>query len=472
MPAGAACGDPSDTDCDNPDACDGLGRCAENWEPDGTPCDDGDECTENDECSEGSCAGTLIPGCRTANRVSIDKKGSLLVYSKVEIKWGSAGNVVQDTFVTITNDYPGDVFVHWYFVHGDKPLDAVYAGDPPVLIERAHPGWNWVDHHVRLTYNEPAYFSVLTGLPAGMPPFTVLDPGTPPGRPDDLEGPDQGRVLRGYVVAYAVDSFNREISWNHLSGSATIVSYAHRAAWEYNAWAFQAMASMGQPTDSACPAGACVPGELRLDGIEYDLCFDRLLLDFFTVGSQAMSGGGRPVMLDTDLTLLPMLIDVRQDSLGPARTKAHFDIWNQNEDGFSGTTRCISCWDQTLLSRYELPNHFMMSVIHTDKGKARIDGMEDDMCDAGPCHGDLQSAPWCSQDAPLLGVSAKVLAFSGGSIARAYAGKTLVGQGTEAGWILADTVEMPDTLVIPSAGDELLSPAPLNPVSDWVKRGR
>jgi hypothetical protein len=44
-----------------------------------------------------------------------------------------------------------------------------------------------------------------------------------------------------------------------------------------------------------------------------------------------------------------MLIDVRQHSPGPVRTKAHFDIWNQNEDGLSGTIRCITCWDQTLL---------------------------------------------------------------------------------------------------------------------------
>ena len=65
-------------------------------------------------------------------------------------------------------------------------------------------------------------------------------------------------------------------------------------------------------------------------------------------------------MLDTDLTLLPMLIDLRQDSEGPVTTKAHSDIWNQNEDGLSGTTRCITCWDQTLLSAYELPNHFMI----------------------------------------------------------------------------------------------------------------
>ena len=177
-------------------------------------------------------------------------------------------------------------------------------------------------------------------------------------------------------------------------------------------------------------------------------------------------------MLDTDLTLLPMVIDVRQDSEGPVRTKAHFDIWNQNEDGFSGTTRCLTCWDQTLLSGYALPNHFVISAIHTDKGKARIDGVRSEMCDAGPCQGDSGSDSWCSRNAPLLGVSAKVLAFSGVDAARAYAGMTLVGQGTEAGRILADILEIPSPLVVPEDEAGLMSPAPRGPVSSRVKGNR
>ena len=130
------------------------------------------------------------------------------------------------------------------------------------------------------------------------------------------------------------------------------------------------------------------------------------------------------------------MADLRQDNDGPVTTKAKFDIWNQNEDGFSGTTRCITCWDQTLLSNYELPNHFMMSTIHTDKGKARIDGIFSTMCPD-------------SIEAPLLGVAAKILAFSGTANGRAYSGMTLVGQGEEAGYILADIIEPPGTLTDP-----------------------
>jgi hypothetical protein len=370
--------------------------------------------------------------------------------------------------------------VQWYVVNGDEPFEALYAGDPPDLLEREHPGWNWMDHSGRLTQNEPTYFSVLTGLAAGGPPFTALDPGDPPGRPDP-DGVPGARVLRGYAVAWAVDRFGHEINWNHLSGSATLVNYAHQAAWEYNAFAYQArcLPQGADPLDctlfdanGTCCLAEAIPGQLDLDGFQYDIGFDKLLLDFYTVGSQAFADGGVSVMLDTDLTLLPTMMDLRQDSGGPVTTKAHFDIWNQNEDGFSGTIRCITCWDQTLLSNYKLPNHFMMSAIHTDKGKARVDGVQSDVCHYGPCEdaiGDqtpILIPGWCSQDASLLGVVAKILGFSGAASARGYSGMTLVGQGVEAGHILADIIELPDTLtgdngeIQPLSDGDVHSPAP------------
>ncbi|RME41177.1 MAG: hypothetical protein D6788_01805, partial [Planctomycetota bacterium] len=55
LPEGTACGDPSDTECDAPDACNGAGVCESNPKPDGTPCsDEGNECTF-DVCSAGAC---------------------------------------------------------------------------------------------------------------------------------------------------------------------------------------------------------------------------------------------------------------------------------------------------------------------------------------------------------------------------------------------------------------------------------
>ena len=56
IPHGGACGDPADTDCDNPDTCDGAGNCVDNHEPDTAVCEDGVFCNGIDTCSAGVCA--------------------------------------------------------------------------------------------------------------------------------------------------------------------------------------------------------------------------------------------------------------------------------------------------------------------------------------------------------------------------------------------------------------------------------
>ncbi len=58
---GVACGDAAVDQCDRADICDGTGGCDPNFEPTGTPCDDGDICTETDVCNTDVCAGTPIP---------------------------------------------------------------------------------------------------------------------------------------------------------------------------------------------------------------------------------------------------------------------------------------------------------------------------------------------------------------------------------------------------------------------------
>jgi len=197
---------------------------------------------------------------------------------------GNPYTVVQDTFIEITNDYPADVRVQLYFVNGDLPTDEIYAGDPGILVEREHPGWNNVDVEIELTGDETAYWSVLSGDPKGVSPFVSLDPGDPPGRPDGESGHEGDRILRGYVLAWAVDADGHEISWNHLSGVATMVHYVQHSALEYGAWAAQCVTGAG-------PGEACgsTPGEINLNGFEYDGCPSTLLLDFYSTGSDVLS---------------------------------------------------------------------------------------------------------------------------------------------------------------------------------------
>ncbi|MEK6674200.1 MAG: hypothetical protein AABZ47_00930 [Planctomycetota bacterium] len=370
----------------------------------------------------GLCA-AVVSSVSADDRVSASKKGSLLIYSKVEIKWvfdGAGFPVVQDTFIDMSNDYPTDVEVQLYFVNGDAPTEPVFVGDPPVLVEREHPGWNWVDCQILLTANQPTYMSILSGLPAGCQPFTVLDPGFPPGRPDpEVAG---GRILRGFVYAWAVDNNGEEIRHNHLSGDAILINYQRATAAEYNAYAAAAInAAHGDASDG-------VPGRLLLNGSEYDMCFDKLLIDFYASGSFALSGPVA-VLVDTDITLHSVTADLRQDTTGPVTTKAKYDIWNQNENRFSGTEKCITCWDQTLASLYPAPNHLLRANLQTDKGKARVDGLGSTQCPL-------------SRDAALLGVQIKQMFFANGGFATSAI--TMVGQGEQDAAILYDIIERPD----------------------------
>jgi hypothetical protein len=289
------------------------------------------------------------------------------------------------------------------------------------------PGWYWVDNKITLTSNEPTYWSVATGQPKGVSPFTVLDPGAPPGRPA-MDGTTD-RVLRGYVVAWAVTSTGEEIRWNHLKGEGTIVNYRDSLAWEYNAFAHQVV-------DPAVAHGGQTgtPGELFLDGNEYAMSYAELLLNFQAANSAAFTSppAQAAVISDTDLTLHPVAADLRQNSDGPVTTKASMLIWNENEHKFSGTHRCVTCWDQTLLSRYDAPNHFLRMFLQTDHGKARIEGEAADVCDVPDDPMTPEDESVTSIDAPLLGVAARHLAINAAPPAfTAAAGSNLVGMGLD-----------------------------------------
>jgi hypothetical protein len=394
-----------------------------------------------------------------AKRVSDTQKGSLLIFSDVELEWTNGPgtfNLTKDTVISLVNDYPGEVFVQVYFINGDPEKEAVFSSGPaPILITEAEPGCNWVDCQFMLTPDQPMYWSAATGNPLGCQPFHILDAnmGNGPGRPNP-EVPGGPRVLRGYIVAWAVNADGKEVNWNHLSGKATIVDYAAQAAWEYNAWAFQAR--FGEHGESLPGSGI-----IFLDGFEYETAFDMLLFDFFAANSGAFSNGTNIVNVDTDLTLHPVTVDLRQEHDEPITTKAHFDIWNMNERKLSNTRRCITCWDQVLLSRFNNPNTFLLVNLQSDKGKARIDGKQANECEDNCFHEedpdfapDNQTAGFlddvldlefvCSQDASLLGVAAKTLRFGGNSID--YAGNELVGMGVERASVFYDITDPPGSL--------------------------
>jgi hypothetical protein len=430
-------------------------------------------------------------------RIDISGKGSFLAFSKIEVLWEDeedGSGLLKDTFLDITNDYPGSVLVQAYFINGDIEI-AEELDDEGNVIQEFEPGWNTADCLFELTGNQPHYWSAANGSDKCQP-FKVLDPD---GRPAN------SRILRGYAVFWAVKVKPtmtaaigyEEIRWNHLKGDAVIVDYAKGTAEEYNAWSaavVDCVAHGEPPRDCFCrdENGVCCeaevrPGRLDFDGFQYASGFDELLLDFYGSGSTAFSAGGLTVMLETQLTLHTLGADLRQDGTGPILTKVEAEIWNEFESKFSGTRRCICCWDSTMLSDWArsqaIPNHFTRSALRTDKGKARLDGVESDECDYFDICGReprdfIEVEPVCkvvesasvagfpngisfSHDASLLGISTKLLSFTGGQTEEnATSAINLIGMGTERARIRTDNSDAPEELRSDSA------PSRESPTSD------
>ncbi len=232
------------------------------------------------------------PALATNDRVSTTQKGSLLVFAKVEIKWDAAGNLIQDTFISIDNDLDQEVRLVVLLVNAEPPG---YPDECQAVV----------NNEIYLTHDEPTYWSVLTGDPKGLSPFTTTGP---PQLDLDPRNPG-GTHLHGYIIAWAVDPEYREIRWNHLSGTATLVNYKYAEAWEYGAWAFRALMGTNSGDLLAAPYG-----KLNLEGIEYDWMPDKLLLDFFAPGAQLLSKDGRWLtVVDTDLTLWIGINDLTEE---------------------------------------------------------------------------------------------------------------------------------------------------------------
>jgi len=263
---------------------------------------------------------------------------------------------------------------------------------------------------------------VFHGVGASCSTVECSDPCGLPGRRDPEGSGDS--VLRGFIIGWAVDDENREISFNHLSGSAMVVNYDRGSASEYTPWLFQTV-------DPSLPVGALTgtPGVLNLDGVEYASPFDQLLINFPACGNTAMSGESTSVVFDTDLTIHPASVDLREGGT-PIATKAHFDVWNENEFKLSGAYRCVTCWDQTLLSDYGIPNHFKLTNLQTQFGKARIDGIASPLCDD-------------SIDAALLAVQNRVIEFAGDVSRQVDAMTSAVGMGLQAATIQYTPIEEP-----------------------------
>ena len=119
------------------------------------------------------------------------------------------------------------------------------------------------------------------------------------------------------------------------------------------------------------------PGEVHLDGVQYQACPSTLILDnIFDNAPDPLSADPNPATVITDLTLVPCGDDfLRQD---PGNATAQFLVFNEFEQRLS-TSRSVDCFFERQLSLIDtstsLRSIFSFTVQGTLVGQTRIRGV-------------------------------------------------------------------------------------------------
>ena len=163
---------------------------------------------------------------------------------------------------------------------------------------------------------------------------------------DDLAAPfgDGGMASSVSMYVWAVDASNAQMRWNHLSGGI-IGSGAYASA----------AALQGGNGDAIGVAGT-----INMDGVEY---------------SSAFNGATYNFVASADALCIELLDhDFADKNAADPNTKIVAEIWNSNEVKFSGTSRCVSCIEDSSLDSWSdsAVNFFRSSSLGTDLGKARL----------------------------------------------------------------------------------------------------
>lgn len=205
-------------------------------------------------------------------------------------------------------------------------------------------------------------------------------------------------VAEGHVVVVACNLQGEPIAHNQLSGSVRFRSMSDIA--ELPVAAFRAIPGT---TGQALPS----PEQLSLDGVEYAVPGNRQVLDFYAVGATPILG--RPVR--TQLGVVPLDFDFSGRNPERSSTQLRFEIWNENEVKFSGTSHCFEGMGWVDLADLNgTTNHFRRQFLGTESGKARLDTSANTSC------GEPASAPalvaWVLNDFGA-GLSGRMLRSTG-----------------------------------------------------------
>jgi hypothetical protein len=351
---------------------------------------------------------TLSTSAFALDRANTAQKGSLLVFPKIDVSEGS------ETIIRIENTYPRSVQVECYFQNATKYYRSV---------------------EFDLTGFQPMTLKASDYLPSGTGPFpTAADPSSP----YYVENANYVGELKCWAVFKDGTS---QISWNHLTGSATVLVYDDPSAWQYTAWAFRCL----NPTTEGVACGT-TPGTLQLNGTDYEYCPKKLTIGFAPYRDEdSIQRRGRVYYDDTDLSIASCNQDFRQER-DLTYTKLKFNVWNEDEFRLNGAYQCIDSWVEKDLRHIQYAgDNFSYSVLGTKAARFVVTGhgsaADDDLCSY--YYNGSYYRPF-TQTAGLVGVIMTEIQFptENNGEHQTTAGTNLVGFGEIAGSIQYDTLEV------------------------------
>jgi hypothetical protein len=355
-------------------------------------------------CGAVLAAAALITSAFALDRANTAQKGSLLIFPKIDVSEGS------ETIVRIENTYWRPVRVECYFQNATKYHRSV---------------------EFYLTPFQPKTIKASDYLPSDTGPFPYADDSN---SPYYVENANYVGELKCWAVSKDTTG---QMSWNHLTGSATVLVYDDPSAWEYTAWALRCL----NPTTPGVACGT-TPGNLQLNGTDYEYCPKKLTIGFAPYrDGDSIPRRGRVNYDDTDLTIATCNQDFRQDG-DLTYTKLQFDVWNEDEYRLNGAYQCMDSWiEKDLRHIQHNGDNFSYSVLDTKAARFVVRGVGSFADDTICSYYDFR--PF-TQAAGLVGVIMTEIQFpteNNGGVHQATAGTNLVGFGEIAGSIQYDLLE-------------------------------
>ena len=351
-------------------------------------------------------AGALFgsPAFGAQNVANTTQKGSLLMWPEITVDLEDTGS---DTIVEISNDQNATVQVECEYVNQRKGR---------------------VDFDFSLTAKQTLSWDVLSGK-SDVSFSAPLFPSS---------GTFPGNASEGALICFAVDAgVANQISWNHLTGTATVVdtddadALQTKQAFRYNAFAFAARCT-------SCPGGLALDGtiqgtagDLVLNGNgdgTYDECPAYNIVNFSPNGATV----GPVTTIDNDVALISCNQDLRQD-FTLNLTKVLFTVWNEFENSFTGSYQCVDSVNFVPLDSSDNPyllnpSNFDYTTLRTANARYQVAGIASTQCPG-------------SRPAGLLGVATSSVGIAGIDDPTGEdqeLGSTTQGAGGEAGFVLWD----------------------------------